>query len=114
MIWAVASILAFFGIAGLANGADGQSRESVHRGALLFHELCSNCHTALPGNALPFGPPNLYDVFKRKAITSNQARRIIRQGQAQMPAFGSRVSNGQIEDLLAYLKKTSADTSSEQ
>ena len=102
LVW-VAGV-ASLSITGFAGDKNLQSSASVKRGDLLFHQLCVGCHNKQPGDDYPFGPPNLYDVFKRKVITSTQASEVIRHGRAQMPPFGSRITDGQINDLIAYLQ----------
>jgi mono/diheme cytochrome c family protein len=101
-LWALC--VAFFSMVGFAGDKNAQSSASIKRGDLLFHQLCVSCHNKQPGDDYPFGPPNLYDVLRRKEITPSQASDVIRQGRAQMPSFGARITDGQISDLIAYLQ----------
>jgi mono/diheme cytochrome c family protein len=81
----------------------GSSR--AKHGESLFHEQCTGCHNKQPDDTSPFGPPNLYQVLGRKPlITTLEARTIITRGKGQMPAFGGKLSNSQIDDVLAYLR----------
>ncbi len=92
------------GTGALAHAADRTvSSSSVKRGDTLFHQRCAVCHNKQPGNDSPFGPPNLYDVFRDKKITLTQARTIIHTGKGQMPSFGQSISDAQIRDVIAYL-----------
>lgn len=87
-----------------AHAADKSvSSSSVKRGDTLFHQRCVVCHNKKPGNDTPFGPPNLYDVFRGKKITPKQAETIIHNGKGQMPSFGKSITNTQIRDVIAYL-----------
>jgi mono/diheme cytochrome c family protein len=91
----------------VAHAADksgpGSGRLSAKRGSALFHQRCAVCHNKQPGNDSPFGPPNLYDVFREKKITVTQAKNIIYQGEGPMPSFGKSISDAQIRDVIAYL-----------
>ena len=92
------------GTGALAHGADKDvTGSSVKRGEALFHQRCAVCHNKQPGNDSPFGPPNLYDVFRAKKITAKEATTIIHTGKGQMPSFGQTISNAQIRDVIAYL-----------
>ncbi len=102
LIWMAG--VAFFSVLGFGGDKNTQSSASIKRGDLLFHQLCVSCHNKQPGDDYPFGPPNLYDVLRRKEITSSQASEVIRHGRAQMPPFGSRITDGQISDLIGYLE----------
>jgi len=92
------------GSGAMAHAADKSvSSSSAKRGDALFHQRCVVCHNKQPGNDSPFGPPNLYDVFRQKKITPNQAKTIIHSGKGQMPSFGKTITDAQIHDVIAYL-----------
>ena len=79
------------------------------RGAAIFQQNCVSCHNKQPGDTTPFGPPNLHGIFSSKPlvnppVTPAQATDIIKKGIAPMPAFGSILTEAQINDLIAYLK----------
>jgi mono/diheme cytochrome c family protein len=79
------------------------------RGAAIFQQNCVSCHNKQPDDATPFGPPNLHGLFSSKpmvhpALTPAQAEEFIKKGAAPMPAFGSILTEAQINDLIAYLK----------
>ena len=79
------------------------------RGSEIFQQNCVSCHNKQPGDATPFGPPNLHGIFSAKPmvkspVTPAQATDIIKKGIAPMPAFGSILTDAQISDLIAYLK----------
>lgn len=76
---------------------------AAKRGALIFHQRCERCHNKQPDDATPFGPPNLYQVFRHKTISVAQATQIIHHGKGPMPAFGTSITNTQIRDVIAYL-----------
>ncbi|MGA8531887.1 MAG: cytochrome c [Acidobacteriaceae bacterium] len=90
----------------VVRAADTQPANSlrVKKGAALFQKNCILCHNKQRGDATPFGPPNLHGVLQKKLITSAQARAIIRTGRGQMPPFSSRLTESQIQDLIAFLK----------
>lgn len=74
------------------------------KGDQIFHTRCVVCHNKQPGDTSPFGPPNLYQAFKSKSITPPQAEVIITHGKGQMPAFGTILSKGDVQSVIAYLK----------
>jgi mono/diheme cytochrome c family protein len=77
----------------------------VKNGDAIYHQRCVRCHNKQPGDTTPFGPPNLYSVFRGpSALSATQAKTIIAHGKGAMPAFGSTLSKGDIGDVIAYLK----------
>jgi mono/diheme cytochrome c family protein len=75
------------------------------QGKAIFHQRCVGCHNQQPGEAAPFGPPNLYTAFKgQQAITSEEAEIIIARGKGQMPAFGNVLSKHAIRSVISYLR----------
>ena len=102
LCWTVAVVS--LSAVGFAGDKATQSSASIKRGDQLFHRMCVSCHNKQPGDASPFGPPNLYDVLGRREISSTLASDIIRRGRSQMPPFGARITDGQISDVIAYLQ----------
>lgn len=75
------------------------------RGKAIFQQRCIACHNKLPGQSAPFGPPNLYGIFKGpSAITTKQAEEIITHGKGAMPAWGTVLTHSDIEAVIAYLR----------
>jgi mono/diheme cytochrome c family protein len=89
-----------------ARAADKPQASSprAKKGDALFRQNCALCHNKQPGDTTPFGPPNLHGVLRNKTITPAQAVSIIKAGKGQMPPFESRLTESEIQDLLAYLK----------
>jgi len=87
-----------------ARSAGASAAGGAKKGDQLFHTRCLICHNKQPGDNSPFGPPNLFDAFKSKAITAPQAEQVISKGKGQMPAFGTILSKGEVESVIAYLK----------
>jgi mono/diheme cytochrome c family protein len=84
--------------------ADQPAGSRTERGDAIFHKRCVVCHNKQPGNTSPFGPPNLYDLFREKKLTLAEAAPIIHHGKGQMPAFGTTITDAEIADVVAYLK----------
>jgi mono/diheme cytochrome c family protein len=82
----------------------GSSAGGAKKGNQIFNMRCIVCHNKQPGDNSPFGPPNLYDAFKTRAITAPQAEQIISKGKGQMPAFGTILGKGEVDSVIAYLK----------
>jgi mono/diheme cytochrome c family protein len=74
-------------------------------GAQVFHARCISCHDKQPADNSPFGPPNLFNEFKRKSITHSQAEMVIVHGKSTMPPFGTVLSKGEIQSVIEYLNK---------
>jgi mono/diheme cytochrome c family protein len=77
-------------------------------GRNVFDNNCARCHEPYAKKGLH--GPSLHDVYKKEYLPSgmpaNDERitEVIVRGRAKMPAFGSSLSDSQIEALLAYLK----------
>ena len=97
------SITVFAAVAAHAAGAPTAHSPAIQRGDTLFHKRCAVCHSKQPGDNTPFGPPNLYQVFRKKVLTVAQATQIVHHGKGPMPAFGASITDGQIRDVVAYL-----------
>jgi mono/diheme cytochrome c family protein len=87
-----------------AKPAGSSMAGGAKKGDQIFRTRCIICHNKQPGDNSPFGPPNLYDAFKTKAISAPQAEQIISKGKGQMPAFGTILSKGEVDSVIAYLK----------
>jgi len=74
------------------------------KGDQIFKTRCLICHNKQPGDNSPFGPPNLFAALKSKSISTPQAEQIISKGKGQMPAFGTILSKGDVQSVIAYLK----------
>lgn len=97
------SITVFAAVAARAADKPMAQSPAIKRGDALFHQRCAVCHNKLPGNNAPFGPPNLYTVFRKKILTVSQATEIVHKGKGPMPSFGTSITDGQIRDVVAYL-----------
>lgn len=99
-----ASLLWLTSGVGVAASSQPTVSPRVKRGDALFHQRCVMCHNKQPGDAAPFGPPNLYDAFRQKLVTPAAATNIIRHGKGQMPSFAAILTSSQIQDVIAYLQ----------
>ena len=102
-ILAGASVLGFAAVNGHAADEPAVQSPAAKRGDTLFHQRCAVCHNKQPNDTTPFGPPNLYQVFRNKVLTVSEATEVIHKGKGPMPAFGDSISNTQIRDVVAYL-----------
>lgn len=108
-ILASASALGISSVVGYADTAKPTMNAKAKRGAAIFQQNCASCHNKQPNDSTPFGPPNLHGIFSSKPmvsppVTVAQATGTIKNGKAPMPAFGSILTDAQINDLIAYLK----------
>ncbi len=108
-ILASAGAMGITNVIGLADTAKPVMNAKAKRGAAIFQQNCVSCHNKQPNDSTPFGPPNLHGIFSSKPmvtppVTPAQATDVIKNGKAPMPAFGSTLTEAQINDLIAYLK----------
>lgn len=84
-----------------------QLNPQEYRGYQVYQQDCASCHYADHSGDLH--GPSLFGVFHKKYLPSgapaNDARvsATIMDGHGIMPGFGSQISGGQLQDLLAYL-----------
>lgn len=82
--------------------------ESEQRGQELFDLHCSPCHEG-PTPDLKKQPPRLEKLFEAKHLpsgapaTDKQVRKTIIEGIRTMPGFDQRLSDQDLNDLIAYL-----------
>lgn len=80
-------------------------RESA--GRQVFLDQCARCH--YPDSDRGLRGPGLLGLFRqpylRSGVAANDQRvtDLILRGRNIMPAFGNRISENQLEDLMAYL-----------
>jgi mono/diheme cytochrome c family protein len=84
--------------------ANESSSGAAKHGNEIFHQRCATCHNQAPGDSMPFGPPNLYTVFRERTISSQQAENIILQGKGSMPPFRNVLTKSDIRCVISYLK----------
>jgi len=78
---------------------------AVKQGNEIFHKRCIVCHNKQPDDTTPFGPPNLYAVFRgHPKISPTEAEGIVMNGRGQMPSFKSVLSRTEIRSVIAYLR----------
>jgi mono/diheme cytochrome c family protein len=81
----------------------GCYKADVEHGAALFRKNCAGCHVPRPGQTTYV--PSLARYFDRKPRPSErQTRKTIRNERRYMPPFKIRLSDHDIDDLIAYLR----------
>jgi len=80
------------------------SPEAIARGATLFNITCASCHGA-SGYGTPLAPA-LNNALFLDVTSDAQIRQIIAMGVSGtvMPAWGGRLSDAQMNDIIAYLR----------
>lgn len=77
------------------------------RGYHVFQDDCARCHHANDERSLH--GPGLQGLFKQKYLPSgapandDRVTDVILHGHGMMPAFGNKMDEQQLRDLLAYL-----------
>jgi mono/diheme cytochrome c family protein len=83
----------------------GAAAPSAKQGDQIFHQRCIVCHNKQPDDHTPFGPPNLYAVFRgHPPLTMAQAETTIMNGRGQMPPFKAILTRTEIRSVIAYLR----------
>jgi len=99
---AAAAILTVMGLVAPGAAAQGSSIEGdVAAGRETFAANCAACHG--PNAEGRGSAPSLVGVADRYPV--DEVETIIRQGRGGMPAFGGRLSDAEIGDLLAFLER---------
>jgi mono/diheme cytochrome c family protein len=113
--FALSAAISFVAILVLA-GCDSEPRKSdaelgltpqQAQGRRVYDTRCADCHYAYSSHDLR--GPSLHGLFKhqfmKNGIPANDERvtDIILMGRAKMPAFQQKLTQQQLDDLLAYL-----------
>ncbi|WP_420237687.1 c-type cytochrome [Telmatobacter bradus] len=84
---------------------------SEQRGKALYSFNCYECHEENQLGLLKT-PPKLHRLFSHHYLpdgttlaTDESVRQIIIYGRRTMPAFNGRLSNDQVDDIIAYLHR---------
>ena len=87
-----------------AFASDAPAAPAAKQGDQIFHQRCVVCHNKQPDDTTPFGPPNLYKVFRSHTMSTAQAETIISNGKGQMPAFKTILTKPEIKSVISYLR----------
>ena len=98
------------GITAAAVGCHKQAPLTAQQaeGQMLFNERCAHCHLENDLNLKP-APPDIRGALTRTALpdgapaTDLEVRRIVLNGKNKMPSFSVRLTEPQMETLLAFL-----------
>ena len=89
-------------------GQNANSSQAVSDAASLFKENCAKCH-GKDGRAKGFkaklaGVRNLTDAKWHESVTDERIYNSITNGRNRMPAFGKKLTDAQIEALVAFVR----------
>lgn len=109
-LW-VAGVLWLAGSAGLGASLGAQAAHASKKGAgdaetgeAVFQRRCVMCHSLTP--EVKIVGPSLYSEMRGPhAHTAAAVRETIVNGKGQMPPMGKQLSDQEIADVLAYLRK---------
>ena len=101
-----ALILASVGASSLAQTTHAAKRVTgdAEAGLQIFQHNCLMCHAVTPNTKI-VGPSLYSEMRGTHARSAAAVRDIIVHGKGQMPALGSKLSDQEIADLLAYVRK---------
>jgi len=93
------------------SGCSNELSASEKRGESLYTFNCYECHEENQLGLIKT-PPKLHGLFSHRylpdgttAATEESVRQVIIYGKRTMPAFNGRLSNDQIDDMIAYLHR---------
>ncbi len=93
------------------SGCSKEPSASEKRGESLYTFNCYDCHEENQLGLLK-APPKLHRIFSHHNLpdgttpaTDESVRQVIIYGKRTMPAFNGRLSNDQIDDIIAYLHR---------
>jgi len=84
-----------------------QEAEKSSSGASIFKSKCALCHGADGSGATPLGKQLQAANLRSKDVqkmSDADMRRIIHDGQANMPAFADQLSNEDISQVIRYIR----------
>lgn len=93
---------------GPSPAAPRQLNAEETRGRSVYNQQCLVCHEA--HSTTERNGPSLAGFYQKKFMASGQpvnderVRDIITLGRSKMPAFGDRLSDQQVAEVIAYLK----------
>lgn len=89
--------------------SDTAGQRGPERGKAVFESRCMACHGAGGKGA---SPTNVTLAEVAPSLTDAELREFIALGQLslKMPAFGKTLSNDELDDVIAYIRKFSAGT----
>jgi mono/diheme cytochrome c family protein len=75
----------------------------VRAGEETFQKTCMQCHATVEGQ-VSFGP-NLHAMMKppHPRKTAAEVKILLKNGKGKMPAFGDKLTQPDVDNLLAYL-----------
>ena len=100
---AVALVAVFFGLAWAA-----ASPQEKREAAALFKDKCASCH-GKDGRAKTFkakfnGARDLTDARWHDEVTDERVFNSITNGRGKMPAFGKKLTDAEVESLVAFVR----------
>jgi len=108
---AIAMSLLSFGSLSYLPGCSKALSASEQRGKAFYSFNCYECHGENQLGLIKT-PPKLHGIFFHPYLpdgttpaTDETVRQIIIYGKRTMPAFNGRLSNDQVDDIIAYLHR---------
>lgn len=111
LVWLSIAVLAL-GL--LLTSASPASAADAGAGQKIFKKNCAMCHGATGAGDGPMGkmlkppPPNFTDADRMAQRPDEELITRIKEGKKPMPSYDGRLSDGQIQDILAFIRSLSA------
>ena len=104
MAWGTCALVSCVLFSAAQSKATPQDTQRVQAGQQVFVKDCLQCHSTYEGQT-SFGPNLFHEMSQPGAKkTAKQVRPIIENGKGKMPAFADKLTQTDVENLMAYLK----------
>jgi high-affinity iron transporter len=106
----VIGALAVLSVALLVAWAVPASATDAEAGQKIYGQKCLMCHGSggagdgSMGKMLKPPPPSFADADRMADRSDEELITMIKEGKSPMPSYGSRLSDSQIQDVLAYIR----------
>lgn len=112
-LWVISSLLVALALALMMAWAGPASAGDVDGGKAIYKKNCAMCHgpegagDGAMGKMLKPPPPSFADAERMASRADEELITRIKEGKSPMPAYGSRLNDDQIQDVLAYIRSLS-------
>lgn len=103
-VLALLAVVLLVAWAGPASAADAESGQKIYKQKCLMCHGASGAGDGSMGKMLKPPPPSFADADRMVKHSDEELITKIKEGKSPMPSYGSRLSDSQIQDVLAYIR----------
>ena len=90
--------------AAISGGLIGFSNVAFADGAKTFGAKCASCHGKDGKSDTPMGKKNNAKDLTASKMADDEVTKVINDGKGKSPAFKGKIADGDIKELVDYLK----------